>query len=191
MSVTVAFSVASLRLQRLRSANLRRLFQHEQGRCLAARAAQQVLGLASTDSLQVTHDANGRPWLQLDGKPNDVDVSISHSGACVVAAAVRGARVGIDVEPQRDVPRRLWRFFLRPEEMAQCEQHPQRSLWIWMVKEALYKAMNAQRPINFKEMQVLGWGSDMQLSVLGDDAPRVPRVHLREHLGFNLAVVTL
>jgi len=159
---------------------------------MAAMAAQQVLGLPSTDELKVTNDANGRPWLRLEGGPNDVDVSISHSGDCIVAAAVRGARIGIDVEPMHEIPRRVWRFFLRPEEAEACAAHPERALWIWMVKEALYKATNASRPINFKEIQVLGWDENMQVRMLADDAPRMsPKVHLREHLGFCLAVVTL
>jgi 4'-phosphopantetheinyl transferase EntD len=163
------------------------------GRRLAAQAAVRLLGPADAGApLQVRKDERGRPWLHVAGRGSDIDVSISHTGDCVVAAAVRGLRVGVDIEPLDALPDpRTWRYFLTPEEMRACAGHPRRALWSWMIKEAAYKAMDAREPIDFKAMVVRGWDEGREhVQVFGPFA-QAPAVCLQEYRGCAIVVVLI
>jgi 4'-phosphopantetheinyl transferase EntD len=106
-----------------------------------------------------------------------------------VAAAVRGMRVGIDVEPLADIPMRTWRFFLTDGEARDCAVQPRRALWAWMIKEATYKAMASHELLNFKHIVVHGWDSGTPQVSLAVAPTQAPSVILREHFGFALAIV--
>jgi len=59
-----------------------------------------------------------------------------------------------------------------------------------MIMDAAYMALASQRPLRFKEMAVHGWDDARGPRLLLADAPaREPRVFLREHRGFALAIV--
>ncbi len=167
-------------------------FQHAQGLRLAANAARALMGRPLTDDVHVTNDASGRPRLLVGHRPSDIDVSISHSGAFIVAAAVRGTRIGIDIEPLKEVPPRSWRYFLTGDVVRACNALPHRALWSWTIKEAMYKALARPVPMDFKKMEVRGWDEGLRV-VLHDEpaSARRPTVHLREHRGHALTVVTL
>ena len=86
----------------------------------------------------VRTDGWGR--LYLDGR---VDFNISHSGGCVVCAASRNAKVGIDIEEIREIElddfmenfsSEEWRFIVESEEST-------RNFFdFWTIKESVLKA---------------------------------------------------
>lgn len=159
------------------------------GRRLAAEAASRLLDGAAHEPLAVEKDVRGRPWLQAGGRRTDVDVSISHTGDCVVAAAVRGLRIGVDVEPLAAAPvERTWRYFLTSEEIKACMAEPRRALWSWMIKEAAYKALDAREPLDFKTIVVHGWDRSRPC-VWVTGLAREPEVYLQDWRGFGIAAV--
>lgn len=158
------------------------------GRRLAAEAASRLLDGAA-QPLAVEKDERGRPWLRAGGRQTDIDVSISHTGDCVVAAAVRGLRIGVDVEPLAAAPvERTWRYFLTPDEIQACMAEPRRALWSWMIKEAAYKALDAREPLDFKTIVVHGWDRSRPC-VWVKGLAREPEVYLQDWRGFGIAAV--
>jgi enterobactin synthetase component D len=79
--------------------------------------------------------------------PSDLVGSISHCRTtCIAVVALREHwnSVGVDVEPDRDLPRDLWDLICRPEEMQRMADLPEseRARWVTRVfsaKEAYYK----------------------------------------------------
>lgn len=187
-SVAVAFSPGCRGQAATASRHTQRSLR---GRRLAAEAAGRLMDDAGAQALAVEKDPNGRPWLRADGKPTDIDVSISHTGDCVVAAAVRGQRIGIDVEPLAATPQpRTWRFFLTPEEIDACMADPRRALWTWMIKEAAYKALDAREPLDFKTIVVRGWDSGRPTVWIKSLASSsAPEVYLQEWCGYGIVTV--
>lgn len=159
------------------------------GEQLALRAAQRLLGRGD---VELDHEPTGRPRLRLAGEPAEADVSISHCDRLTVAAAVRGRRIGVDVEPLVDIPARAWRFFLTDAEAAACAAEPRRAVWAWTLKEAAYKATARAAAMNFKQIEVHGWddGAPPQVRWTTDPTLR-PEVFVREHAGFAISVVLL
>ncbi len=137
----------------------------------AARQAQWLAGRrlvhalvedlsAATPHPVVQNDATGRPWLT-DGVPDNLVVSLSHSGAWVAAVLAEGGRVGVDVEIIRDKAQRLAGKFLAPNEWADAQAATQNApdssahyTLLWSAKETLYK-LAAQRGIIFKNQLLL------------------------------------
>ncbi|MGM9427155.1 4'-phosphopantetheinyl transferase family protein [Hydrogenophaga sp. MI9] len=96
----------------------------------------------------------GRPGVTLPADPDrsprwppDLVGSISHSKTtCIAIVALREHRqsVGVDVEPDRDLPRDLWDLICRPDELQRLADLPEaeRARWVTRVfcaKEAYYK----------------------------------------------------
>jgi phosphopantetheinyl transferase len=193
----VAFSQAGKRLGVLPTWHERRAERDRVVDRLALSAAARALdgkaGAAPVAStLKVLRDERGRPQLRAADGPADVgvDVSISHSGACLAAAAVRGARIGIDLEPLAEIPSRTWRYFLTDPEQQACSGAPLRALWIWTIKEAAFKAVGGTRALHFKDVVVEGWDE-------GAPCVRMPhalgaaQVTLIEHFGYAMAIVVI
>ena len=96
----------------------------------------------------------GRPAVALPADPDrsprwpqGLVGSISHSRTtCIAIVALREhcRSVGVDVEPDRDLPRELWNLICRPEELQRVSDLPEaeRARWVTRVfcaKEAYYK----------------------------------------------------
>lgn len=106
---------------------------------LAARHAMRRLGRPGVPLLA---DPDRSPrW------PQDLVGSISHSQTtCIAIVALREhcQSVGVDVEPDRDLPRDLWDLICRPDELQRVAELPEavRARWVTRVfcaKEAYYK----------------------------------------------------
>jgi len=75
-----------------------------------------------------------------------MDVSLSHSGGWIAAAASPEGRIGIDIEAEREVSVTLTRRCLAPSELdwlsAAIPGQPQRERFfrLWTAKEAYVKA---------------------------------------------------
>jgi 4'-phosphopantetheinyl transferase len=61
--------------------------------------------------------------------------------------------VGVDVEPAAPIREELWRFFLSPAERARCEREPELAPRLWVLKEALYKALRPSQPVPLRSLQ--------------------------------------
>jgi len=108
------------------------------GRSAARRAMRQM----GRPGVPVLADRDRSPrW------PPDLVGSITHCRTtCIAVLALRERwhSIGVDVEPDRDLPRELWDLICRPEEMKRAaEMHePARARWVTRVfcaKEAYYK----------------------------------------------------
>jgi phosphopantetheinyl transferase len=172
-----------------------RAMQHAEGRRLAALAASRLLGPGGGRP-RVERSPGGRPRVSVNLSPSRIDVAISHGGACVAAAAVRGARVGIDVEPMAGMAPRHWRYFLTEREIRACIHRPRRALWAWTIKEAAFKALGDGRPLRFKQIEVRWRGGRAQVDVPGASGRHArgraaPDVLLARYRGHAVAVVVV
>ncbi len=128
--------------------------------CLGREACKRVvaslvgLGEEGLARVEVLPGSRGEPRLGgLEALP-PLAVSLSHARGLAVAAVAPGeARVGVDVAPAADIPARLWHFFLTPAERARCEREPRRATWLWLLKEALYKALCPESPLPLRAFE--------------------------------------
>jgi len=158
------------------------------GRQLALAAAVRVLGRRD---VELDHEPTGRPRLRVAGSPAGADVSISHCGGLAVAAAVRGRRIGVDVEPLAGIPARSWRYFLTDAEAADCCADTLRAVWAWTMKEAAYKAAASPAALHFRQIAVHGWDSGAPQVRWPAELTLLPEVFIRRHAGFAISVVLL
>jgi phosphopantetheinyl transferase len=128
-----------------------------------------LMGLAAEHGVTVRRGPAGRPVAD-----PPVDVSLSHGGGWIAAAAYRGGRVGVDVEGVRDVTPALARRCLATPELdwlertADASRRRERFLQLWTAKEAYLKAIGT------------GLGTDPR-SVTIDCAAGVPHLVGPDH----------
>lgn len=120
--------------RRVRGGNLR---QHQ-----SAEAHALALSLLPGGPWQIKAGTNGRPQaLGEDGRPGP-DISLSHSGTWVAAAAAEHGRVGIDIEvprPGRNA-RAVADAYFSPCERRLVETGGQSALLaLWCMREAVAK----------------------------------------------------
>lgn len=83
-----------------------------------------------------SHDSHGAPFIV----GSQLSVSVSHSRDFAVAALSRRCGLGIDIEQLRSVQlQRVAPRFLSDSEREVLTE-PERLLWAWAAKEAVYKA---------------------------------------------------
>jgi 4'-phosphopantetheinyl transferase EntD len=97
--------------------------------------------------------------------PTDLVGSISHSHeACVAVVAIksRWKSVGVDLEPDQDLPRELWSLIGLPTELRRVSALPEAIQARWMMrifsaKEAYYKWIFPQMPraLEFHDAEIL------------------------------------
>ena len=91
---------------------------------------------------QIRTEGNGKPFLRLPSGNDGPAISVSHSGAVVVAAVTRLGALGIDVEYHR--PNRplesLAAFAFGAQERAAAAQSSGQFYRIWSLREAMSKA---------------------------------------------------
>lgn len=113
----------------------RRLAEFSAGRA-AARAAMVELGLPPRAVPQASDRAP--VW------PQGVTGTITHSAtACLAALRLGSGGIGLDLEPDEAMERRIWDMILLPEERAWVEVQPRpgrAARQIFCAKEAAYKA---------------------------------------------------
>jgi len=103
---------------------------------------QLLQDLAGRHGVSVWRGSSGRP---VSNPP--VDLSMSHGGGWVAAAASRQGRVGVDVEAPRDVSAALARRCLSSPELAWLDrasgagERQDRFVQLWTAKEAYLKAI--------------------------------------------------
>lgn len=96
--------------------------------------------------------------------PEGVVGSISHgAGLCVVAVAQPGTctALGLDIEGDAPLKRKLWRHILREEEQRELSELPddeagRRAKLVFSAKECFYKALSSQltRVLAFEEVRL-------------------------------------
>jgi 4'-phosphopantetheinyl transferase len=88
-----------------------------------------------------------------------IDFNISHSGGCVVCAASRGAKVGIDIEEIRELEledftenfsSEEWRYIVESEEVNRA------FLDCWTIKESVLKAYGRGLSRPMKDVEING-----------------------------------
>jgi 4'-phosphopantetheinyl transferase len=137
--------------ERARRARLR--FERDRRRDRLTRALVRTVlsryAPAAPEEWVFTSEERGRPRIAGPGPPLPIDFNISHSGD-LVAVALAGDRVGIDVEDflarEADVAS-LHRYFAPCERASLLELPPQarrrRFFELWTLKEAYLKARGA------------------------------------------------
>jgi 4'-phosphopantetheinyl transferase len=124
------------------------------GRHVCKQVVREVLGPEClARQVEVLPGPQGEPQLRLPEGFGPLDVSLSHARALSVAAVTAHGRVGVDVESVAPIREDLWRFFLSPEERARCEREPELAPRLWVLKEALYKALRPSRPVPLRSLQ--------------------------------------
>lgn len=123
----------------------------------AAREAMRRLG-RTTASVPMQDDRSPR-W------PTDLVGSISHSHATcisIVAAKSHWQSVGVDVEPDQDLPHELWGLIGHPNELRQASVLPDAVRGRWMMrifsaKEAYYKWVYPQtrQMLEFLDVEIV------------------------------------
>ena len=145
--------------------------QWVRGRQVCKRVVCELLGPACVAAqAEVMPGDQGAPELRLPEGLGALDVSLSHAHTLSVAAGTARGRVGVDVEPLADVAPRLWHFFLSPEERARCEREPAQALRLWVLKEALYKALRPPQPVPLRSL----------VPEVGEGVLRLPAPYARE-----------
>jgi 4'-phosphopantetheinyl transferase len=116
------------------------------GRHVCKQVIRELLGPEClARQAEVVPGPQGVPQLHLPEGFGPLDLSLSHARVLSVAAVTASGQVGVDVEPVAPVEQRLWHFYLSPEERARCEREPELALRLWVLKEALYKAIRPPR----------------------------------------------
>jgi 4'-phosphopantetheinyl transferase len=118
------------------------------GRRVCKQVARELLGPdCAPRQVEVLPGPQGEPRLRLPEGVSPLAVSLSHARALSVVAVAPRGRVGVDVEPEAPIPERLWHLFLTPAERARCEREPGLASRLWLLKEALYKALRPPTPV--------------------------------------------
>lgn len=109
-------------------------------RLLARRELAAWLG-CPPEGLRLVRDARSRPRLAAAPGGGVPDWNLSHAGPYVAFALHGAARVGVDVELERDALVRVRDRFVHPAERPWAGEDPGRLLALWTLKEALAKAV--------------------------------------------------
>ncbi|WP_019646927.1 4'-phosphopantetheinyl transferase family protein [Novispirillum itersonii] len=88
-------------------------------------------------AVAVGRTPQGAPLVQA---PAALQVSLSHSGGWLAAAARRDAPVGVDIETERPVRPAVIPEILTPAEQIAAAENPARIIALWCLKEAFLKA---------------------------------------------------
>jgi enterobactin synthetase component D len=122
----------------------------------AAREAMRRLG-RSASSIPMQHDRSPC-W------PADLVGSISHSSTtCISVVAIKShwKSVGVDVEPDQDLPHDLWSLIGHPNELRRASAVPEAIRGRWMMrifsaKEAYYKWVypQTQQVLEFLDVDI-------------------------------------
>jgi 4'-phosphopantetheinyl transferase len=111
------------------------------GRALIRALVFDMTGVDGNE-FQIRAGGNGKPFVRLPSGDDGPAISVSHSGAVVVAAVTRLGALGIDVEYHR--PNRplesLAAFAFGERERAVAAQSPGQFYRIWSLREAMSKA---------------------------------------------------
>lgn len=129
------------------------------GRWAAKRVLVDVLGPVSARELSVLNDESGAPYVERDGRPLDLSLSISHRGELGLAAVTRapGTVVGADLEEV--LPRELAlvrQFFTDAEAdaVARAERPDLVINRIWSAKEAVLKVLGVGLRLDTRLIEV-------------------------------------
>lgn len=137
-------------------------------------ALAEILGVPA-GLIPLDRDPFGRPIVR--GR-SEIRVSVSHSGALVVAAVTVGRAIGVDCESVRDGPwHHLPRHSLTTRELAALQRLPAPArcrsfLRTWVRKEALSKAVGAGLALDPRTIELSEPGSEPRIlslpSLFGD-----------------------
>ena len=87
------------------------------------------------------NDSIGTPYILMNGRVINVEVSVSHSRShAVLAVAPQGIALGVDIEDNRQQLQRVAPRILSASELRVYSSLPLGLLKAWTMKEALYKA---------------------------------------------------
>ena len=95
-------------------------------------------------------------------------MSLSHAGGWAVAAVHPGTRVGVDIEPAREIPPAFARYFLSPGESSALAGWPDRPtslLAAWTIKEAVLKATGRGLSVPPSTVRIRSIGTDGRVAV--------------------------
>lgn len=130
------------------------------------------------------HQPHGKVQLA-SRRLNSVQVSVSHSGDCVIVAAMRGASIGVDIEQVNPCLDHLalGRLVLRAEELCELASVAERDraacfTTYWARKEAVVKAIGSGLRIPLRELAVSGSATATLTVAWPGRAGRFERVHL-------------
>lgn len=147
------------RLSERERALLSTLPEHRQpewlrGRHVCKHVARELWGPACPPhQVEVLPGVHGEPRLHGPGGLGPLAMSLSHARGLSVAAMTASGQVGVDVEPVAPVAERLWHLFLTPAERLRCAREPELVQRLWLLKEALYKALRPPEPVPLRSLE--------------------------------------
>ena len=123
-----------------------------------ARALAELCG----PQARKVNDSIGAPHLEIDGKPQEISISVSHSRDYAAVAVSPFGLFGLDIEQMRGQLEKVAHRVLSPEEFDDYSRLEQGLLRAWTLKEALYKACRSYAgvEIDFAEQLHLPLGEE-------------------------------
>jgi 4'-phosphopantetheinyl transferase len=118
------------------------------------------------DGVEITKDSSGVPWAAV-GR-HRLPLSLAHSEGWAAAAAHPRLRVGVDVEPLRELPHHVGRYFLSPSEVSALHgwgDPPTASLAAWALKEAALKAAGRGLSVPPRTVRIRPMDSDGRVTL--------------------------
>jgi 4'-phosphopantetheinyl transferase EntD len=139
----------------------------------AARRALRRLGLPA--GVTVQRSPGQAPRACFGPVPLPVSLSLSHAGGRAVAAAARGARVGVDILAGPLDDEALWEDHFGAAERAALRHLPDGLRVGFSAKEAAWKALGGTGPSELREYEVTVRAVGSRGGVLGSVHTRVER----------------
>lgn len=124
--------------------------------------ASQLLKLCARDEAvddfclsDVVYPEAGKPgWQSKQGSV--LDFNVSHSNACVMVAASRTVKVGVDVEKIRQLKNLNFKMVMLPDELKSIRETPGLFFELWSKKEAVVKAANTSGLSRMRDVVLIG-----------------------------------
>lgn len=137
-----------------------------------------------------TRGANGKPFAVHPSGIPAPEISISHSGSVVTAAATRQGRLGIDVELHRSGRRfgEIAEYAFGPEEAGEAATSEQDFYRIWTLREAMAKATGAGLTQVTDGKDTVHGAPAFGAWEIGDASHRWRLAHVEAAPGYSLAI---
>lgn len=163
-------------------------------RFLLGRSLVRALVERTTDTngqdFQIRSNVNGKPFVRLDSGKHGPAISVSHSGALIVAAATTLGSLGVDVENHQKKRsfEAIASFAFGPQERQAASMSSQAFYRIWCLREAMSKASGKGLPeVTDRIDRVLG-GPGVGTWEAECGSSRWLLAHIAPAAGYSLAV---
>jgi len=148
---------------------------HRQKEYATSRHVLKVLARSiGIEGLEILKDDLGQPFGQVGEQK--YFVSIAHTNQIVFCGISTEAPIGIDLEPiSREVPEKLKRRILHPDEVALFDNMD--TIRLWTIKEAYIKLRGQGLRLNMNQVQVKQEGGELFTEINNDKRAKICSFH--------------